>query len=377
MKITFLIRSLDAGGAERQLVDLAVGLHARGHEVAVVPFYEGGSLAGELQANGVRVTALGKRGRWDVVRPFARLVRQLRKERPDILHPYMTTANIVASIVAPLLARTKIVWGVRATNLDLSRYDRVSRLLDGIERRLSRQPSLVIANSNAGRDHAVRGGFPADKCVVVPNGIDAARFQYDPEGRHRLRSEWNVSADDFVIGLVGRVDPSKGHDVFLTTAARLTSCPRNLRFICVGRRVGDYAQSMEALGRRLGLADRLIWTGERKDMVSVYSALDILCSASPSEGFSNVVGEAMACGTLCVVTDVGDAARIVGPLGVVALGTQSEHLYAALQTALLDLPRDEEKARKRRQRIIDLFSPERLVALTEKLLENATSGDAR
>src|SRR4028119_883713 len=92
----FLIRSLHAGGAERQLVELASGLHARGHRVLVATYYPGGVLREELAARGVRVTYLGKSGRWDLAGFFRRLVRALRQERPDVLYSFLGTSNVLA-----------------------------------------------------------------------------------------------------------------------------------------------------------------------------------------------------------------------------------------------------------------------------------------
>jgi len=318
MKITFLIRSLNYGGAERQLVALAKGLHERGHSVGVAVFYPGGPLEKDLREAGVPVRALDKLGRWDVLGFLWRLTRLLREERPDILHSYLVVPNLVTVMFKLLFPRIKMVWGVRASNMDLSRYDWFIRMTYRLERLFSRFPDLIIVNSQAGRRDHFAHGFPKEKMVVIHNGIDTQRFCPNPGARRRGRAEWGVSEDEKLIGLVGRLDPKKDHPTFLKAAALLAQEREDVRFVCVGDGLADYRQELHKLGQELGLTERLIWAGARDDISAVYNSLEIASSSSSyGEGFPNVIGEAMACGVPCVVTDVGDSAWIVGDAGVV------------------------------------------------------------
>jgi hypothetical protein len=115
VKILFLIRSLNYGGAERQLVVLVKGLRERGHDVVVCIFYSGGPLVAEFQKTGVRLVSLNKKGRWNLLSFFARLVNVIRKERPDILHGYMDEPNNIIVLVKPFFLKIKIVWGIRSS----------------------------------------------------------------------------------------------------------------------------------------------------------------------------------------------------------------------------------------------------------------------
>src|SRR4051794_30732387 len=114
MKIAFLIRSLNHGGAERQLVVLARGLHECGHRVVVVVFYPHGPLEAELRAAGIAVHALHKLGRWDVLGFLLRFIRLVREEQPDILHGYLGTPNVITALLKPILRDVRVVWGLRA-----------------------------------------------------------------------------------------------------------------------------------------------------------------------------------------------------------------------------------------------------------------------
>lgn len=98
MKIHFLIRGLAIGGAQRQLANPAIGLKERGHQITVLTMYPGGGFQGDLEAAGVRVVSLAKRNRYDVLGFFWRLVRLLRRERPDVLHGYLDAAKLFFSV---------------------------------------------------------------------------------------------------------------------------------------------------------------------------------------------------------------------------------------------------------------------------------------
>lgn len=368
--ILFLTRSLDRGGAERQLVVLAKGLVHRGHNVCIVVFYGGGAYASELDLAGVRVIDLRKRSRWDVFMFFYRLVLLLWRERPLVLHSYLAVPNIIAVMLKPLLPMTRIVWGLRASNMDLSRYDWLSRLSYWLECRLSRYSDLIIANSRAGCEYAVQQGFPKLRIQVVANGIDTERFRLDPAGREEVRRQWGVKETETVVGLVARLDPMKGYAAFLRAAALIAQSRPNIRFVCIGDGPAAYRVELQSQAELLGLYDRLIWAGPRDDMPAVYSAFDIATSASAfGEGFSNSIAEAMSCERPCVVTDVGDSAWIVGNTGVVVT-PDDYRVYADGLLRLIDLSSAQRVAlgKAARERIEAEFGVEMLVSRTEQLL---------
>jgi glycosyltransferase involved in cell wall biosynthesis len=377
VRLLFLTRSLNYGGAERQLVALAKGLWSRDQSLAIATFYPGGEFSQDLESAGVPVVSLEKRSRWGMVRFLWRLFRLVRTSQPQILHGYLGAANILTVLLRPLCPETKIVWGVRASNMDLSRYGWLDRLLYWIECRLSRLADVIIVNSYAGLEYAVDHGFPRGKMVVIHNGIDAQRFLPNQESRRRLREFLGIKEGEQVIGLVGRLDPMKGHETFLRAAAVLTGEQRDVRFICVGNGPEMYKRALISLSEELGLANKLIWLDMNDSPESIYNTFDIATSASYSEGFSNVIGEAMACGIPCVVTDVGDAERIVGDTGCIVTPGNPAALASAWQGVLkaggTEMARRGQKAR---ERIIEHFSLERLIEETARVLETAVKTGA-
>jgi len=369
-RIVILVRRLDQGGAQRQLIALALGLKALGRDVHVVLLYPGGAFDADLSDRGVPIYVPGKHGRWDTIGFLIRLVICLRRLRPDVVYSFLDVPNILATTLKPLLPGAAIVWGVRASNMDLSRYDWLSRLAYALECRLARFTDRIIANSHAGKRHAVENGFPEDKIVVIHNGIDTKYFRFDLEGRRQVRSAWGLAEDEILVGLVARLDPMKDHPTFLKAASRIARERLDVRFVCVGDGLAAYAEVLKQQTDTLGLTNQLIWAGARDNMPGVYSALDVLCSSSAyGEGFSNTIGEAMACGVPCVVTDVGDSALIVGDTGSVAPPGDNIALATAIGR-LIDLPREECRmlGEACRARVVSEFGMDRLVQRTEHAL---------
>ena len=376
-RIAFLVRALNFGGAERQLVVLASALHERGNDVLVLVFYPGAPLEADLARVGVRVRSLDKTGRWDVVGFLRRLRTVLLEERVDALHGYLDVPNAVAAVMRLFVPRLTVIWGVRASFMDLSQFDWLARASNPVIRGLARYAHLVIANSRAGLEYAIEHGYPRATGVVIPNGIDTTRFTPDRESGLRLRHEWNVGPGECLIGLVARLDPMKDHPTFLAAASQLAAQRSNVRFVCVGGGDPRYARELPQLAERLGLANRLVWAGPREDMAPVYNALDVACSSSTGEGFPNVIGEAMACGIPCVVTDVGDSAWILSQPSLVVPARDPAALADRLKILVDDPAYAARVGAEGRQRILDHFSVARLAETTEQAIDHVIAGRAR
>jgi len=366
--VLFINRRFEQGGAEQQLVELLKGIDKNSFSVGVATFYSGGPLANEVTAiEGLRWIPLHKRGRWDVLPFLWRLWRAGHGFRPQIIHGYMGVANHLALLLGKLLG-AKVVWGVRSSDMDYRHYDWLSGLSFRLERWLSRFVDLVLANSQAGGRYHLAKGFPAERMVVVPNGIDAQRFRPDAEARKRIRKEWGIAESEILIGLVARFDPMKDHPTFLRAVARSTGV--NLRFVCIGWGPDAYQAELCRMASELGVDDRVIWAGARQDMPEVYNGLDLLTLTSAfGEGFPNVVAEAMSCGTPCVVTDVGDSAWIVGDTGIVVPPKSPEALVTGWNEMIDRLGAERYSlSQKVRSRITDNFRCELFVERTSEAL---------
>ena len=371
IRLCFLIRSLESGGAERQLAELVRRLDKTRFEVTVLTFYPGGLFWRTVERTpGVRLVCLGKTGRWDVAGFVARLIGFLRRLRPDVVHGYLGVANELAWL-GGRAAGARVVWGLRSSNMDLDRYDWSFRASLWVSARMSRHVNLVIFNSHAGlRHHVDHHGFDRRKTAVVPNGIDVERFRPLPEARRQVRHAWGVEDNDVLMGLVGRVDPMKDHATFIEAMARLADRRPRIRVVCVGDGTPAAARRLAESPAARALGDRLRWEPARNDVECVLAALDVLVLSSVSEGFPNVVGEAMAAEVPCIVTDAGDAAVLLADSQRTVPPGEPARLAHACDR-LLERPADELRriAAGDRRRIVENFSTGHLVQRTTELLQ--------
>lgn len=374
-KIVFLIRDLNYAGAQRQLVTLVKGLEQQCFDVTVLYFYSGGPLEKDLKDGGISIISLEKQGRWDLFGFFWRLVQHLNQINPDILHGYLGESNLVTIFLKPFFPSTQMIWGIRESNTNPDFYGWLGRLIFQLECFLSRFADLIVVNSHAGQAYCLEHGFAANKMVVIPNGIDTELFQPNPEARAKVRAEWRISEDTILIGLVGRLNPMKDHPTFLRAATLLCTERQDVRFVCVGIGPENYARELYQLADELGISEKVIWAGVRAEMPAVHNALDIAVSSScEGEGFSNVIGEAMACGVSCVVTDVGDSAWIVSNAGVVVPPKNPEALKTAMKRLIENVGTNRYKQEYIRQRIVEQFSVLQLVLNTKAALLGLSYG---
>src|SRR5882672_7721699 len=339
MKILFFIRSLEVGGSQRQLAMLSDGLARRGHEVIAAVFYSGKEIELTPSQSAIRVVALGKSGRWDVVGPLTRLRRLMLAERPDVIYAFLPMQTALAALLRP-------------------------RRLD-----------LIIANADAGGADAISRGFPSDRIAVIANGIDTEVMRRDADGGRERRRAWGITDDAFVIGCVARLDPMKDHANFLAAAARFTAKVPNARFVCAGEGPATYRAELETLAQSLGLADRDVWAGEIANVAAAYNAFDIATLPSAfGEGFPNVIGEAMACGIPVVATDVGDVRAIIGEFGEVVPPKRPDLLCAGWERLRQRLAQDASLHDAVRKAIIASYSVETMLDRTENALLEVVAG---
>jgi len=373
-RLLFLLNSLAAGGAERQLCELARHMDLARFEIHVAVLYDpgyhnGGELWAEMASiPGVNLHSLHKRrGAAGYLITIPRILALVLRTKPDILHGYLD--GNLPLLLAGRLLRKRVVWGIRRASNDLSKLDRLSQRLLRIMVRLSRFTDSVIFNSEAGlRSHQAMG-MRAPRMHVIPNGFDIEHFIPDPVQGATQRQAWGIPPGVPLIGIVGRLSPVKDHQTFLRAAARIYKDWPTARFVCVGQGPQSYTEALQMQAESLGIADRVIWPGVCTQMTAAYNALSLLVLSSTDEGFPNVVGEAMACGVPCVVTDVGDAAILVGNTGIATKAGDDAAIAAAVDSLLRE-PHEARVGRTQacRSRICTIFSVEALARNTEQIL---------
>jgi glycosyltransferase involved in cell wall biosynthesis/predicted deacetylase len=380
--LLFLIHSLAAGGAERQLCELVSNIDRRNFELHVLVFYQPGHGArGELWPEiaslpDVELHCLDKRrGPLGYVLALPRVLKLMRRVRPDILHGY-SDGNLPALLLG-MLYRRRVVWGIRRTSRDLTKMNRLSLALLRVMVKLSRFVDLIIFNSEAGRLNHERMGMRAARMRVIPNGFDTDRFSPDRVLGLDQKVRWGIPAEAPLVGIVGRFDPVKDHPTFLRAAARVAAAWPEARFVCVGGGPEGYQRELQEQAEALGIGDRVHWPGICREMVPAYNALTVLMLSSTDEGFPNVIGEAMACGVPCVATKAGDAAQLIGETGFAAEVGDDAALAEGVGALLAEGEEVRaDRSRAARERICSRYSVHALAVSTEHVLLNLLTGDA-
>lgn len=376
VKITHIIVGLNVGGAELMLKRL-IASHAQSQNYThrVISLTELGRIGESLKAMGVEVRALGMQNGLDVFSCFLRLRRYLVEDQPDIVQTWMYHADLLGGLAARSVGSRQIIWGIRTTDIR-SGGSRVTRVIRKVCAFLSRHvPSKIICAAHAARKAHEACGYSAKKMLVIPNGFEVERLFAYPEQVESVRREAGLTPDFRVIGSVGRFNAVKDQRNFVVAAGILARKHPNLRFLMVGRDLGrDNTQLVQWI-EETGRAECFVLLGERSDVPACLAAMDIFCLHSRTEGFPNVVGEAMAMARPCVVTDVGDAAFLVADTGVVAPRENPQALAAGLET-LLSLPTSELKClgQKARQRILTHFTMENARRQFEEVYQELSRG---
>jgi len=350
--IVHLITGLETGGAERMLARLVTGLDRERHRSIVVSMTGPGTVGPLLTSAGIELHVLQMRRGIADLRGLARLTGILREVRPDILQTWLYHADLLGTVARLGAPRGALLWNVQcAESIDA---DVVRRLLVWC----SARPDAVVVNSLAGKRFHERLGYRPQRWEHIPNGCDTNFFRFDPDARCALRRELRISDDAVVIGLPARFHPMKDHANFLAAAARLAAGRPDIVFVLVGPDVDPQNRALGELVAANHISNHIRLLGERHDMTSVYSALDIATLSSAfGEGCPNVLGEAMSCAVPCVATDCGDAADIIGPTGLVVPPRDPEALAAAWE-GLISLGPDARRAlgAKARERVIASYN---------------------
>ncbi len=275
-----------------------------------------------LVGNGdVTFRSLGARSPAGLAGAIARLAGRFRAAPPDRLVCWMYHAMVVGSLaVCASGRRIPTFWMVRQSLDDPASLSRSSRLAILAAARLSGRADGILYNSERARGLHRRRGFSARNDAMIPNG-----FLMPEIVPARDRSPQ-------VFGIAARVHPQKDHVTFLAAAARVARSLPEARFVLAGRGTEAGAPKIERLIAESGIGrDRLSLRGELPDLSSFYQEIDALVLSSRTEGFPNVVGEAMSWGRPVVTTDVGDAAAVVGDAGRVVPAGDPDALAAAME----------------------------------------------
>ena len=356
IRIMHVISGLDQGGAEAMLVRLLRGLDRDAFSQSVVSLTGRGVYGDQIEAAGVPLLTLGMTGFSTAPGSLGPLRQAIRTQRPDIVQTWLYHADLLGLVAARMASRASVAWNVRCAGLGRGDVPASTLVLTRLLARLSSQPDAVLFNSTAGLEAHRAIGYRPRRSEVIPNGFELDERRPDPKKRADFRAELGIDDGTFLIGMIARAHRMKDQSTFLAAAGRLKGMGRPIRFVLVGFNQTWNSTSLVEDIERFGLRDHVSLLGIRQDVPRIMAGLDCLVSTSTSEGFPNVIGEAMACGVPCVATDAGDSRLIIGDTGTVLPVGDVAGVVAGVTELMDETPAERQRRSARcRQRIVDHF----------------------
>lgn len=375
IRVMHLIVGLGTGGAEINLHRLVKGMDRSRFENIVVSMLSPGPVGAAITESGVLVLSIDITPGVPDPRAVIRLARLLNRYKPDLLQTWMYHADLLGGITAKIFSGPPILWNIRNSGECLSQKTLIlARLCAWLSSWL---PQRIVSCSNAGRDFHLRLGYSSSRMDVIFNGYDSDHYRPDPSAAEKLRAELGVGAKAKLIANIGRYDPMKDHRCFLAAARLVRDADCDALFVLCGDGITWRNAELVDEIDRLDLRNCIFLLGRRTDVNLIMAAAAVVVSSSNSEGFPNVVAEAMACGAICVATDVGDVRHIIGDTGFVVQPNHPEELAVEVLRVLRAEPVSPGLRPSGRERIITRFSIRSTVESYERLYEETVAANAQ
>jgi glycosyltransferase involved in cell wall biosynthesis len=339
-------------------------------EPIVISLTDYGSLGNNIKNLNIPVYKMGMNACFPNPFKIWRFIKLTRKINPKLIQGWMYHGNLAALLAKWVLPnRVLLLWNIRHTPDDLKKEKRLTARVIRLGARLSAQPDQIIYNSNVSAQKHESIGYSDKHKNFIPNGFNCEQFKPFDNAKSKLRHSLDLKKDTLLIGLIARYHIMKDHVTFLHSAGKLNKTYPEIHFVLVGQGVDKSNRLLVKLIEDLKITKNIHLLGKRMDADKITAGLDIACSSSSwGESFSNAIGEAMACGIPCVVTDVGDSARIVGETGIVVKPRDRKAFTDAMIT-LIKMSSEERLGlgKLARNRIIKHFSIDIVVKQYEDL----------
>lgn len=368
MKILHIITGLSDGGAEGALYRLAI-YENKDTKHIVISLMDKGKYGDMFLSKNIEIHTLNMpRGKitWNGIKKLYKILKEIK---PDIVQTWMYHADLIGGIVSKVAGIKNIVWGIRHTTHDKETTSFSTKFVTKLCAYTSHiVPTKIVSVSQKGVKVHQELGYKKDIFEVIPNGYKISNLNINNEARLKIRNEFRINDNQILVGMVGRYDPQKNHLGFIK-AMRLL---KDIDFKCffVGTNCDNENEVLKNQIKNYNLKDKVILLGRRNDIPNIMNALDIhVLSSSYGEAFPNVLAEAMACGTPCITTDVGDAAYIVGDAGWVVKPSDDVELSNKIKEAIeIKYSNDWNKiCLSARKRIEDKFTMEKVSKMYSKL----------
>ncbi|EEY85585.1 glycosyltransferase [Acinetobacter radioresistens] len=366
-KVVHIIIGLNVGGAELMLKRLVLYSQKKGnfhHEV--ISLTDLGLIGKDLKEAGICVYTLNMSSALSIFSIYFSLRKLLKKIKPDIVQTWMYHSDLIGGLAAKSVGINNIIWGVRNTELD-SNSGIIKKIIRKTCALLSyKVPKKIICVASKAKNVHENIGYCKEKMLVIPNGFDLNRFNVNNELRYRYRDELRIQHDKLVIGNIGRFTPAKNQVNFIKACLLLLEKGYDFDVIIAGRNISLNNLEIKKL---VGDKENFKLVGEIDQPESFYNAIDVFCLSSITEGFPNVLGEAMATKKICLTTDAGDAREILGNCGYHINGFIYDEIAKSIEINILSKEHYNLKTIGERARleIVKKYSLEKIVSDFEKL----------
>jgi glycosyltransferase involved in cell wall biosynthesis len=359
MKIVHIVTGLGDGGAEHTLFKICKQDIKNKH--IVISFKRYGKYFSLLNKLGIKVYCLN--ASFFSIHKFFFLIKLLQSLKPDIVQTWLVHADLVGSIAARLAGIKKILWNVRYSNIEIDKSKLTTILIIKALAKLSYIiPEIIVINSKKAKKIYESKGYDKRKLKYIPNGYDLSTLKVSKSQKIDFQKKIKIKKQIPLIGYVARYDPLKDHLNLLNALSLIRLKGKDFFCILVGSNINKNKILINEI-KKLKLNNCIRLLGPMNNVSKIMNSLDIHILSSASEGFPNVVAEAMAHKTPCVVTNVGDSSYIVGKTGWVVPPNDSIKLAKAIETALneIGIKNWNKKCNLARVRIKQKFSIDKMI----------------
>jgi len=369
IKILHVIGGVEIGGAEKHILQLLEHMDQDRFEVHLCCLFPR-PFAQVAEEAGITVHVINMKNKFNFL-AVGQMIKIIRQNNIDIVHTHGVRANLVGRMGARLAGVKSIVTTVHSVlEQDYPAY--LARLINKLMEKITeRYVTRFITVSQLLQDDLIAKGIAPRRVVTVHNGLDPEEFNINRVNTD-VRARFRIPQEYPVIGIIARLHPVKGHDVFLQAAHELQKELPHTRFLMVGS--GFHRPWIEAEVERLGLVGKAIFTGFMEDIPSVLAALDVLIVPSYSEGFGLTAIEAMAMGIPVVATRVGGLPEIITHQanGLLIAPGDSKDLTKKILWLLDNPVKAEEMIVQGKRTVADKFTIQGMVDKTQELYEQLT-----
>lgn len=376
IKIIRIISRLNIGGPAKHVVSLNVGLDPLRFEQILISGVDNrgeGIMSDLVLDNNLKVIYIPELVAefslklCDLI-AFIKIFKIICKERPDIVHTHTAKAGVLGRLAARL-AGVSLIFHTYHGHVFHGYFSFLkSWSLCYLDRMVAFFTDRIIVVSNAVKEDLVKYGIvSSNKIAIIALGFNLVPLLECKNKKGELRKELGIGKDSLVVGIVGRIAPIKNHSLFLEAAARVISKNIDVYFIVVGD--GLLRKQEEERARTLGISERVIFMGWRRDLTCIYADMDILVVSSINEGTPVAAIEAMAVGCSVVATRVGGVVDLIqdGQTGLLVESQDSKGLAEAILKLFLDPQLRDRISTAAKSRAIERFSLSRLLKDTEAL----------